>query len=102
MSDPDYEWPRYFVGPQDHLYVLGVISLNFNLYEYSLVGLLERHLAKDVAAFLTNALTNVERSQLIRLLTGIQPGISDEIEFLLRHFAICMENRHILLHSRPS
>jgi hypothetical protein len=103
MSDRDYQWPVYQVGPADHLYALGVISLNFNLYEYSLVMFLEQHFAKDVSAFLTVKLTNEERSQLIRIImnTDPDPAVSEEVEFLLRHFATCTENRHNLLHSRP-
>lgn len=102
----DYPWPRYLTGPKDHLYVLGLISLNFNLYEWSLVVFLEEHFSKDVAGFLTDKLSNEERAHLIRLVMsndkyGDQPLI-DEVEFVLRHFATCAANRHNLLHSRPA
>jgi hypothetical protein len=102
MTSPDYEWPRYSVGPKDHLEALGVISLNFNLYEYSLVIFLERYLNKQVSAFLTDKLNNEERSELIRLMVQDEPRpeLIDEVEFLLRHFATCAANRHVLLHSR--
>jgi len=104
MSEPDYPWPRYEVGPKDHLEALGIISLNFNLYEYSLVIFLEQHFSKDVSGFLTDKLSNEERSQLIRLVmqNDPYPEVTEEIEFLLRHFATCAANRHLLLHSRPS
>lgn len=104
MSEPDYPWPRYDTGPKEHLHALGVISLNFNLYEYSLIVFLEQHFSKDISAFLTDKLTNEERSQLIRLIMSkdIYQEVIDEVEFLLRHFATCAENRHTLLHSRPA
>jgi hypothetical protein len=104
MSEPDYPWPSYIVGPKEHLYALGVISLNFNLYEYSLIVFLEQHFSKDVAAFLSDKLNNVERSQLIRLVMNkdIYPSVIDEVEYILRHFSICADNRHTLLHSRPN
>lgn len=104
MSDTDYPWPRYQTGPKDHLYALGVISLNFNIYEYSLIVFLEEYFDKNVAAFLTDKLSNEERSHLIRLATQNDPyydaALIDEVEFILRHFATCAENRHNLLHSR--
>ena len=101
----DDRWPSYPVGPEDHLYVLGVISLNFNLYEWSLAVLIEEHLNKEVSAFLSDKLNNEERARLIRLLTAADnygDDLADEAEYILRHFAICAENRHILLHSRPA
>jgi hypothetical protein len=101
MSESDYEWPRYPVGPKGHLEALGVISLNFNLYEYSLVIFLEQHFSKEVSAFLADKLSNEERSQLIRMIMTTDRELIEEIEFLLAHFATCAHNRHTLLHSRP-
>jgi hypothetical protein len=43
QSPVDYPWPSYPTGPKDHLHALGVISLNFNLYEMSLGVFFERH-----------------------------------------------------------
>jgi hypothetical protein len=104
MPHHDYPWPRYLTGPEDHLSALGVISLNFNLYEHSLAVFLEEHLSKEVAAYLSDRLTNEQRSHLIRLLmkTDPEPQVYAEVEFVLRHFATCAENRHNLLHSRPA
>jgi hypothetical protein len=101
MPVSDYTWPKYPTGPKDHLYALGVISLNFNLYEYSLTVFLERYLTKDVAGFLFDKLTNFERAAIIRLLMKVEPEeVIEDIEYLLRHFATCAQNRHNLLHSR--
>jgi hypothetical protein len=60
MVDPIDSWPRYPTGPEDHLKALGVISLNFNLYEFSLVIFLERHLNKEAANLLFGRLNNVD------------------------------------------
>jgi hypothetical protein len=101
VVDPNYLWPKYPTGPKGHLYALGVISLNFNLYEYSLTVFLERYLPKDVAGFLFDRLNNVERPAIIRLLMKGEPeDVIENIEYLLRHFATCAQNRHTLLHSR--
>jgi hypothetical protein len=35
-SEDGYQWPNYATGPKKHLEALGVICLNFNLYELSL------------------------------------------------------------------
>jgi hypothetical protein len=49
MSQPDYEWPTYYVASQEHLQALGVISLNFNLYENGVMGFLSRYMSHDLA-----------------------------------------------------
>jgi hypothetical protein len=102
MSDLEYNWPRYPTGPKLHLEALGVISLNFNLYEHSLVIFFEEFFDKTVAAFLFDKLSNVDRAAMIRILMRAdpEPEFASEVEYLLRHFAICAENRHSLLHSR--
>lgn len=102
----DYPWPNYITPSKEHLYVLGGISLNFNLYEYSLVVFLEEYLPKNVSAYLTDKLSNEERSHLIRLMAENDRRSDhlfiDAVEFILRHFAVSAENRHTLLHSRPA
>lgn len=97
----DYKWPdKYATADKLQLEALGVISLNFNLYEHSLVIFLEERFEKEIAFFLSDKLNNAERATLIRLLMKDDPNVSDEVEYSLRHFSTCMENRHILLHSR--
>jgi hypothetical protein len=65
MVDSSYSWPRYPTGSEEHLKALGVISLNFNLYEFSLVTFLEQHLDKDVANLLFDKLNSEARAGLI-------------------------------------
>src|SRR4051794_7397040 len=33
------QWPLYPIGPNPHMHALGVIAINFNLFEASLFGL---------------------------------------------------------------
>jgi hypothetical protein len=94
-------WPnKYATASREHLEALGVISLNFNVYEHSLLIFLEESLLKEVAGFLFHKLNNEDRAKLIRLLMKDDPQLGDEIEYLLAHFSTCAENRHNLLHSR--
>jgi hypothetical protein len=103
QSPVDYPWPSYPTGPKDHLHALGVISLNFNLYEMSLGVFFERHFPKPIAEHIFQKMTNEERISLIQKLADIyeaDPIGKTEIEYALTHFQICAENRHNLLHSR--
>ena|ERR1700730_6755147 len=103
MPTPDYEWPLYDVAPQEYLHALGVISLNFNLYENGFMGFLSRYISVDLAEFLFNILDSVRRRNLIlELIASLEPDhkVREHIEFLISHFATCAENRHILLHAR--
>src|ERR1700730_12205694 len=59
----DYEWPnKYATADKKHLEALGVISLNFNLYEFSLIIFFEEYFDKEVAGFLFHKLNNEERA----------------------------------------
>ena len=71
-SQIEYEWPnKYATADKKQLEALGVISLNFNLYEHSLVIFFEEKFYKDVAGFLFHKLSNEERAALI--VTGMRP-----------------------------
>lgn len=103
MSEPDYPWPHYRTGPNDHLHALGVISLNFNLYELALIIYAEEHFDKQIAEYIFSTMTNEERVGLIRRLAEWKepdPDAREAIDFSLSHFMTCAENRHNLLHSR--
>jgi hypothetical protein len=79
-------WPtKYATASQQHLEALGVISLNFNLYEHSLVIFLEGSFLKHVAGFLFSRLSSEDRATLIRLLMKDDPQLGNEIDYLLLH-----------------
>lgn len=102
MADPDYPWPKYSTGHRDHLQAIGVISLNFNLYEYALIVFFEHYMPKPVAEYLFDTMSNEERAGAIRALVKaheVEPEKREAVEYALTHFAVCAENRHNLLHS---
>jgi len=104
MPDPDYEWPKYPTGPKDHLHALGVISLNFSHYEAALIIFFERYIDKRFSGFIFDKMNNEERAGAIRELISIHESnrkFRKKIDFMLRHFATCAENRHTLLHAKP-
>jgi hypothetical protein len=103
MPAPNYKWPTYDIASQEHLQALGVISLNFNLYESGLMGFLSRYMSHDLAEFLFDKLNNEMRQKLIReLITSKEPDhkVREHIEYLMSHFSTCAANRHTLLHAR--
>jgi hypothetical protein len=103
MSKSDYEWPTKYVASQEHLQALGVVSLNFNLYENGFRGFLNRYMPTDLAELLFDKLDNDKRQKLILELiaSGEQdPEVREDIGFLISHFSTCTANRNILLHAR--
>ena len=105
MFDPDDPWPlpNYGTGPTKHLHALGVISLNFNMYEAALQIFLELYLDKPTAEFLFESSSNERRVATVRQFAGKSekdPLICDLIRRSLDHYAICFENRNILMHSK--
>ncbi len=105
MFDSDDIWPlpNYSTGPTKHLHALGVVSLNFNMYERGLMAFLEFYLDKPTAEFLFDRMSNELRVATIRYFSAARekdPVILDLIEHSLLHYGRCFENRNILLHSK--
>lgn len=101
-------WPSYRTGPRDHMHALGVISVNFNLYENNLFvmfayPLLERDLMRVAACErLYGDLNSETRLKAIRLAYDREadPKVRDCVDHLIQHFSVCAERRHLLMHSR--
>jgi hypothetical protein len=107
MLDRENGWPlpNYRSGPYEHLHALGVISLNFNMYESSLVIPLEFYLPKSTASFVVNRESHQRRVAAIKHFVSInEPNqqMVGAIDHALKHFDACYENRNILLHSKLS
>jgi hypothetical protein len=105
MFDSDDQWPLpdYTTGPTRHVHALGVISLNFNMYEAAQQVFLEFNLDKGTAEFLFDKMTNEQRQAAIRHFVAKgekDSAIRDLVEHSLAHYARCFENRNILMHSK--
>jgi hypothetical protein len=98
------KWPRYEIGHKDYIFALGVISANFNELEGSLRLLfaINVRLSTDAMSFLFARLDNSQRMMLIRhCLTELPYNEREKhaIEHFIKGYAICAENRNILLHA---
>jgi hypothetical protein len=98
------KWPRYEVGHKDYIFALGVISANFNELEggLRLQFAISVRLSADATNFLFTRLDNSQRIALIRhCLTELPYNEREKhaIEHFMKGYAICAENRNILLHA---
>jgi len=105
MFSPDDIWPLpdYGTGPTKHVHALGVISLNFNMYEAALQVFLEFYIEKPTADFLFEKMPNERRVEAIRHFVSLSekdPKIVELVEHSLSHYARCFQNRNTLLHSK--
>jgi hypothetical protein len=105
MSDhPDDTWPQplYKSAPPKQLHALGVISLNFNLLEASLYVLLEQFMPPSAVAHFFHEMSNEKRLHALRQFSesNADPDVAERVEAVCNYFAICAENRNLLMHSR--
>jgi hypothetical protein len=102
-KETDYLWPRYSIGPERHLHALGIISVNYNLFEFGLASLLEYYASSQVSDFFFDRLNNQERLDAIRHFATAQerePAVLELVEHLISYFSTCNHNRNILMHSK--
>lgn len=104
MSSLD-AWPSYHIASADHLQAIGAISANFNEYEHELFELLNAYMPNDllmVTVLVETLLAKKKRRQLIGELADFldhDTSLRNSVTFALNHFAICADNRNIVLHS---
>ena len=90
---------------REHVFGLGLISLNYNLFESTLQYILWHYVSYSTANFFFDRWSNEERTAAIRHFateSEADPEVLDRIDHLLTYFSICAENRNILMHSRQS
>lgn len=107
------KWPQYEVGREDYIFALGVLAANFNELE----GVLSLQFSMNVRipyAAKVLIFKRADNAQRIRIIQGClsitawnhrdhplpyNKAEKAAIEHFLRGYAICAENRNILLHS---
>lgn len=108
MEDLGDDWPAYATGNVRHMHALGVISVNYNLFENSLYGLfafplLRAGILHADSSQLFRRLSNEQRIDFIRRgFTHGEPedAVKDRIGHLIKYWGACFENRNHLMHSR--
>jgi hypothetical protein len=107
------KWPEYEVGRADYIFALGVLAANFNELEGALSLQFKIHVRIPYAAAkaIFARSDNAQRIRIIQGCLSITPWNHRDhplpynnrekaaIEHFLRGFAVCAENRNILLHS---
>ncbi len=93
------------IGPRAHIEAAGAFALAYNKLEWSLYGLLGLVLKDDddVVVFMFNELNNTQKMNLIRHMVdrSFSADSRHHIEYGLRCFSICAENRNIIMHASP-
>jgi hypothetical protein len=94
-----------FVEMRDHIFGLGLISLQYNALERAFKHVMEGYVDVTIADLLFDKASNEQRANAIRsLLKAIETdeAIAGHIDHLLKYFAVCSENRNVLVHSSES
>ena len=106
MFDDNDKWPLpdYITGPTKHLHALGVVSLNFNIFESLWASLLSHYIGWQTASFLLSGrVTDEWRVAVTRHYANLKEKelpILSRIELVANAYSICAENRNILMHSK--
>jgi hypothetical protein len=98
-------WPLYDSGPSDHVHALGVVSVNYNYLEWVLWTFHIHFLRADhsvTSLIFLKAPTNVRLQVLgqIAARTVTDPGMRDHIEYFIKGYDLCDNNRNVLMHSQ--
>ncbi|HZR74047.1 hypothetical protein [Bradyrhizobium sp.] len=106
----NWSWDRrYNPGVLMHMHALGVVAANYNSLEAELRFLLNSFMGKQMTSsnagnYLFERLSNAERMDLLKRLYREQVGgtdLADRLDWFVKGFGICAENRNILMHSEP-
>jgi hypothetical protein len=104
MADP--EWPAYDTGPHDHMHALGVISVNYNLFERSLFRLFDHYVSDrliyEERSYWFRSYDNEQRIAAIQFFSNMweqEQEVRDCLDHLVRYWFVVTEKRHLLLHS---
>lgn len=109
MADPLNDgWPLYPTGSPKHMQALGVVSVNYNLFEQGLFGffglLVERIGVPDFeAGSFYGQLSNARRVEFLQLYFdkgGKDANVRDAGLHLIKYWNRCFENRNLLMHSQ--
>lgn len=102
MEDINNPWLSEY---REHVYGIGLISLNYNLFETTLRYILWNYTSVATTNFFFEKWSNEDRAAAIRHFAKekeANPLVLEHIDHLMTFFSICAGNRNILMHSRRS
>jgi hypothetical protein len=98
------KWPSYPIGPHDSIFALGMVSVNYALLEFAVLGIFSAILGleENLAPRLMFKTTPEMRDKLMREMLPTRQW-PENVKDLAQHFIeahkICYENRNKLMHS---
>ena len=105
MNEPSWDQHFSYIASDDHAHALGRFALAFNLLEMMLSLFFRHYLAESekLSNHLFGSLNNRQRVDIIKICAN-ETGKRSEIElveYALKCFDLCSENRNLLLHATP-
>ena len=97
-------WPTYEVAPEDSVYALGVVSINYTRFERTHVWMLAAvaNMTEDQAAIITARTNASERAKLIETFFDRREWQSETaaaIKHYIKAMAVLIQSRNVLIHS---
>jgi hypothetical protein len=97
-------WPTYEVAPEDSVYALGVVSINYTRFERTHVWMLAAvaNMTEDQAAIITARTNASERAKLIETFFDRREWPSETaaaIKHYLKAMGVLIQSRNVLIHS---
>jgi hypothetical protein len=98
------KWPTYEVAPEDSVYALGVVSINYARFERTHVWMLAAvaNMKEDQAAIITARTNASERVKLIETFFERRewpPEVAAAIKHYLKAMGVLIQSRNVLIHS---
>jgi hypothetical protein len=97
-------WPTYEVAPEDSVYALGVVSINYARFERTHVWMLAAvaNMREDQATIIAARTNASERGRLIETFFGRRewpPETAAAIKHYLKAMDVLIQSRNVLIHS---
>src|ERR1044071_6718589 len=96
-------WPAYEVAPEDSVYALGVVSINYARFERTHVWMLAAvaNMKEDQAAIIVARTNASERAKLIETFFNRHEWPAEAaaaIKHYLKAMGVLVQNRNVLIH----
>lgn len=99
------DWPKHPDSSKEHVYAIGMLSINYNELEEIFLGLIDHYnrSAEGLSAFLFEKLSADVRTEWLKKLMSLhedESAVHLSMAHLISAYKICTANRNLLIHSR--